>query len=431
MNIKKTLYYCIFILLFNSTMMLSQSIRIIDVDNTDYPNIAVTFESKYSERLDFDKLKLTENNQSCLFTVDNFVEHRQQKLNCFIVDKILFNNHQSRQVILKLLNSIIDKNSKNELINVVIAESDNQDEPVFRPISIEFTDNYTHLFEKCKHAEISTMPFKYISAKLFEYIKKYNNPDNNIIYISQNFAGNKIGKLLTAFSESLSVNYSKIQYLKEAGNEQNIFDELKKQIQSSGSVNSFANIGKTFNLYKINYRSNQNYKVNFFELHYGNDVVRGFFKDKNKGGITSRYTVVYKYLSVFLLLTCAVFIYLFIKGSKKKQSVKKYSSISKEVETNSNETKPSVDVELNEKTENFTLNKLRTTIGRGKDNDILIANLTVSNHHATITNEGGVFYIEDNDSTNGVKVNELKVSKQKIQTNDVIRLGKATLRLNY
>lgn len=417
-------------MLFNSTIILSQSIRIIDVDNTDYPNIGITFESKYSESLDFSKLKITENNQFCQFTVDNWIEHRQQRINCFIVDELLFTAPQSKQLILKLFSSTIDKNNKNELINIIVVKSDTN-KPLFQPISIEFTDNYSHFFAKYKQTGISSCCFNYSVEQLFAYIKKYSTPDNNIIYISQNFKDSKTNTLLTSFADSLSVNYTGIKYMQDAGDEQKIFDELKKQIRASGSVNSFANIGKTLNLYKVNYRSNQNHKVNFFEMHYNDDVVRGFFKDRKNNTIITGNTKIYKYLSLFWLLTSVVFIYLFVRKSKHKQATKKYSSISKELTTNKPGTKPSVDIEINDKTENFVLDKLRTTIGRGKDNDILIANLTVSNHHATITNEGGVFYIEDNDSTNGVKVNELKVSKQKIQINDVVRLGKATLKLNY
>ena len=92
---------------------------------------------------------------------------------------------------------------------------------------------------------------------------------------------------------------------------------------------------------------------------------------------------------------------------------------------------PYITVDMEGNIENHELKKLRITIGRHSDNDILIANLTISNHHAIITNEGGEFYIQDNDSTNGTFVNDIKVSKSTIKSGDSIRLGKAKLHLTY
>jgi len=74
---------------------------------------------------------------------------------------------------------------------------------------------------------------------------------------------------------------------------------------------------------------------------------------------------------------------------------------------------------------------LTTTIGRKKNCDILIDNLTISSHHASITNEGGEFYIQDHESTNGIFVNDIKVNKKTIKNGDIIRLGKAILMIHY
>lgn len=79
----------------------------------------------------------------------------------------------------------------------------------------------------------------------------------------------------------------------------------------------------------------------------------------------------------------------------------------------------------------FDLNKLVMSLGRADDNDIVIPNRTVSSHHATLSFEGGVFYISDNDSTNGIFVNDIKITKSKVHNNDIIRIGSVFAKLNY
>ena len=125
-----------------------------------------------------------------------------------------------------------------------------------------------------------------------------------------------------------------------------------------------------------------------------------------------------------------------VVGSK-QGTMRKAKSKSKVVspinpqKTNYGSITPYITIEIENQLDKFELKKLRTSIGRHSDNDILIPNLTISNHHATITNEGGVFYIQDNDSTNGTFVNEIKITKSPLKTEDSVRLGKAKLSLTY
>ena len=79
----------------------------------------------------------------------------------------------------------------------------------------------------------------------------------------------------------------------------------------------------------------------------------------------------------------------------------------------------------------YDLNKLVMSIGRADDNDIVIHNRTVSSHHATLSFEGGVFYISDNDSTNGIFVNDIKITKSKVNNDDIIRIGAVFAKLKY
>ena len=79
----------------------------------------------------------------------------------------------------------------------------------------------------------------------------------------------------------------------------------------------------------------------------------------------------------------------------------------------------------------FDLNKLVMSIGRSADNDIVIPNRTVSSHHAVLSFEGGIFFITDKDSTNGVFVNDIRINKSKVHNSDIIRIGAVFAKLKY
>jgi len=73
------------------------------------------------------------------------------------------------------------------------------------------------------------------------------------------------------------------------------------------------------------------------------------------------------------------------------------------------------------------LDKPQVTIGRKMDNDVVIDNLAVSGHHAQVVEENGTYFIEDTGSTNGTFLNDAKITKQRLQPGDQIRVGKHVL----
>jgi pSer/pThr/pTyr-binding forkhead associated (FHA) protein len=64
------------------------------------------------------------------------------------------------------------------------------------------------------------------------------------------------------------------------------------------------------------------------------------------------------------------------------------------------------------------------TIGRRKDNDIVIDNLAVSGHHAKIDSVGDAFVLVDLQSKNGSFVNERLVNSHWLRNGDVVSIGK-------
>jgi pSer/pThr/pTyr-binding forkhead associated (FHA) protein len=67
------------------------------------------------------------------------------------------------------------------------------------------------------------------------------------------------------------------------------------------------------------------------------------------------------------------------------------------------------------------------SIGRRKENDIVIENLAVSGHHAKVDSVGGTFVLVDLQSKNGSFVNEKLVTSHWLRDGDVISIGKHML----
>lgn len=63
------------------------------------------------------------------------------------------------------------------------------------------------------------------------------------------------------------------------------------------------------------------------------------------------------------------------------------------------------------------------TIGRGKDNDIILQDSTVSRSHAQIRRADNTFTVKDMGSHNGIKVNGKQVKKAILRNKDVIEIG--------
>ena len=64
------------------------------------------------------------------------------------------------------------------------------------------------------------------------------------------------------------------------------------------------------------------------------------------------------------------------------------------------------------------------SVGRKADNDIVIDNPAISGHHCRIALEGGTYYVEDLESTNGTYVNQKRVKKSGLHHNDVVGVAK-------
>jgi pSer/pThr/pTyr-binding forkhead associated (FHA) protein len=64
------------------------------------------------------------------------------------------------------------------------------------------------------------------------------------------------------------------------------------------------------------------------------------------------------------------------------------------------------------------------SIGRARDNDVVVENLSVSRNHARIRRQSGKYVLTDLNSANGTFVNGVKITKTEIVDNDIIAIGK-------
>jgi len=80
------------------------------------------------------------------------------------------------------------------------------------------------------------------------------------------------------------------------------------------------------------------------------------------------------------------------------------------------------------RTQVVTLSKEIASIGRANDNDIVLNDFSVSRRHAFLKKENGAWFLYDNQSTNGVRVNDKAVPKAEVADGDHALIGTFLLR---
>jgi pSer/pThr/pTyr-binding forkhead associated (FHA) protein len=89
---------------------------------------------------------------------------------------------------------------------------------------------------------------------------------------------------------------------------------------------------------------------------------------------------------------------------------------------------PEIIVKLGERIiHRYFFDKDSLTIGRARDNDIVIENLSVSRNHARLKKEDSKFVLTDLSSANGTLVNGVRVTSAEVVHNDQLTIGKHTL----
>ena len=76
----------------------------------------------------------------------------------------------------------------------------------------------------------------------------------------------------------------------------------------------------------------------------------------------------------------------------------------------------------------FDLLEERVTVGRALDNTIRLEDGTVSHHHAMFVQVGDSYKLRDLNSTNGTRVNAMRITETRLANGDQVRMGSVEMR---
>jgi len=76
----------------------------------------------------------------------------------------------------------------------------------------------------------------------------------------------------------------------------------------------------------------------------------------------------------------------------------------------------------------YDLAEDRIAMGRALDNQIRLEDGTVSHHHALLVADGPEYKLRDLNSTNGTRVNGLRIVESPLRNGDQVRLGSVEMR---
>jgi pSer/pThr/pTyr-binding forkhead associated (FHA) protein len=79
-------------------------------------------------------------------------------------------------------------------------------------------------------------------------------------------------------------------------------------------------------------------------------------------------------------------------------------------------------------TQEFPLNQRIISLGRDRSNDVCLADKSVSRHHASVVKIFAEYFLQDEKSTNGTRLNGIEIRKHILRNGDEIDIGKYRLR---
>ncbi|MBN1250779.1 MAG: FHA domain-containing protein [Bacteroidales bacterium] len=460
----KHIFYIFLIVLINSTFINAQEINVLDIDESEFPLIKAKIEIKSTENHISGNFKILENSQAINFNIDSISCEKEGKTVLFLLDNRFYQNQKSLKEISNIISNSIKNFNENDYANVIVTSSKQDDYECIMPLSFEFTDDFNsfsdnlyHHFELLNLTNNNSDLDCSIEKSLDFFNSKKKLTDNKFLtVIVKNFDSNSINlENLKRKAAECKINLKfvvcekKQEKLKSEDiiiqNPDCSIQKLKSAYENSININ---NNGYLYsNKYLVKFYTKQNKKINKFIINYEDKTVEcnfiqpeyiGFFKNNLP-------------LIIFFTISSVIFSFFIfhLYFSKKKISESlfelKKSIINKQYSSNYHQITdvkhitpignekhfPKMIIKFRGETNNFEIKKLIIRIGRHNDNDIVIGDLTISNHHAILTNEGGEFYLQDIGSTNGIIVNEIKISKSLIKPEDNIRMGKAALKLIY
>ncbi len=434
-----------FILIFTSGALSSaQHLKIININTDSYPNIEIIIEQAQNQNKNH--IQLFSDERKIDFKIDPIKEEKPNYI-FYIIDYKSLSKKEQEFIFDALVNSIEILNNTHTLINIGFGQT-NTNYKCFLPLSyaytpankkfILFAKDFAKDFSKKVKPEclieqtLSFLEDLQISGTSYQTIIFITNNIENyvqadsIIEMAKESSGIRL-KIVSSMLDTINIKPNDLYSISSKS-------KLKywENIILQASKNNDLTNRSALRQYNIKFQLNKHKNIHIIKIQSQEETLKlKINKPKN-------YDFAKKNWSIFIISILSIGILILLRRvyllKKHIQNLKETISLlfDKKMKILSKQTEnPVLEIKLENSFKNYHIKKLNTSIGRGKECDIMIKDMTVSTLHATITNEGGEFYIQDNESTNGVFVNDIKIKKKNIKPGDIIRLGKAILTLHY
>ncbi|MCF6240652.1 MAG: FHA domain-containing protein [Bacteroidales bacterium] len=430
--------------LMSGALSFAQHIKLININSDLYPYIKITIEIPQNfqkeqiqvyaseKKIDFKLVPIKKENPSYLF---------------YIIDYNSFGKNEQNFIFDALINSLENIEKENLYINIGLAQS-NHIYKCFSPLSYAYTSDIKDFILYSKQNTINygkVINPECLIKEGIDFLKQTDiskNSHQTIIFICNNIKNYaQANSILKVANETSGIHLKIVAPIVDTLNiKPNNFYSVsgtkdlhawQKALLQASEEDDLTNLSAN-KQYLIEFKLNEHLPSGIIKIQYNNELLKLKITKPEKQYFFKEhfYLIIVGILGIIILMLLRR-IYLLkkhIRNLKETISMlfdKKMKILSKQTEN------PVLEIKLEDSFKNYHIKKPSTTIGRGKECDIKIKDMTVSTLHATITNEGGEFYIQDNESTNGVFVNDIKIEKKNIKPGDIIRLGKAILTLHY
>lgn len=466
----------ILIFSFYISLLFSQNVNIENIDISNYPAIEVILETNYENELFKNDIKLFENEVPTDFVLDTVkIEFdKAHKIILFIID---LSDYKYYAQIVNSLSKSFEKIDNAVKINVLFFNADS----IPDLLSAEFSSDFLYfknslMKRKNENLNSDTLINSIFLLKAIEFIdyKEIYSPNKNIILISdknfkQNLDLDKCLELLIKYS--ITLNFFKMGIPSEK--------EIKNCLATNGICTNLDNTEFSISLdsvcnstncdeasyYRLTFISTQKTEKSELKINIKGTTIEKIISSSPESINLLKKN--YEHLIRIILITIIIVITFLLISSKYKirslfkmgnykqleelqarnkfleDKLAKYKSnksffIPEFKDFNPSLTLyssggeiPVIMIKNKDISKVFEISKPIITIGRIENNDLVINDAAISANHATLSSEGGEFFLIDNDSTNGTFVNDLKINKSKVKPNDIIRLGNTYLKLKF
>jgi hypothetical protein len=470
-----------------------QKISITNVDNAGYPKINVSLtltEKGEAQPADF---KLYENNKEVPFMLakDNNAAGPSGRNICFLIEASNYTKgtvlEQMKQAVTEALGNI----GESDKVNVAYFGKANSDGKSLNILSAEFTNDKSTLRNEISskiNAPKDTNPAADVYKSIYECLDFFNSKQDLsgskiLIVLSAAINNSKSPiKAEDCIDKSTKFNIPIYTITYKTANKYAADNFIRLSDKTNGKSASAKNAGElssaisdfmgaaentsaqAANTWILSFDASQSSETNSFDVMYQGEKVSGTYTvPEGQQSFISKHWVLFM-VGGFVVLAIIIIVVLLMMKSRKakaeearktKELEERNILLQQQMRDNANRQTMSAPVQEPQKMDlkktmigggggsptvmvsagsfqkNFTLSKMRMTIGRNAGNDIMIPETTVSGNHADLVNESGNWYIIDANSTNGVLVNGTKVSKQRLNNGDMIKLGAATLKVQF